>query len=999
MASEPGSGPLKELATSRARFVSELGERLATLRQGLGRLGPAGEPSPELNAVRRRLHALGAAAEVLHFTAVADALGRAQAELTAATTAPSTGPARERVARILDLLPSLALGAPIDVAQELEAARSSREPLCVLVLGDAALEAALHKPGPLQAAEIHLAHAEEELAALVTRLGPDVLVVDGDEPGLGELLARLPAPEGGAGALPVIAVGGFDSYEGMLRLVRCGVRRVLPKPVDFLALQRSVQRLAPRELPAAPRHNPFLGQPTPSLIDAVAAEAQRAFAVRGSAAPTPELDTQAAQQALAALWSAFARIRALAARASQGLRLPLEGPHGMIPLAPAVAPGPPREAEPVLGEALAGRRFVVAGSDPALLGVLSRALQRLGASVLPTRDGAQALELLERHWPDGLIGDAQLPSLDGFALCRAVRSDIALADLPVALVCWKEDLLEHARRSGEPGARDSHLDPASFLPLAEALGRRAALERRLERHQLVHGRLDGVTPRVLLQLACRRESALLRLHAGHLTFELAVAEGRLVHARLLDAGAPAAEGSEVLGPFLGARSGRFSLQPLATAPAPHFSGDLMTVLASPIARARRARAWLSRPARGQLARVELDPRVAALYLEEAPAGHRIALARLLRGDTPGAIEAGEAGGGPVLAELLLELARRGGVLALFDAGGRDVLAPELPGAAASPGGSEAAEPLALPAAMTLAEAVLQAVSQPGTGALPAAHRRTEPGLAPASPSPAAAEPREAAPAGSAEPRAEEAAAVPASERARVPAATAPAPFRSRLRAAVSPVLVTLAAAAVAFAGMRAVLGGALERWGVSPSSRTVQPATSSVTLAERAQPASSPAEPLVLAGRRALAPPGQTEPSDSAESQPLVDAAASPASVTPAAPEATPGSAGERLVDAGASQITRVETADVELTTELLAPSHEPGLHPGRGLLEVRTWTPQRIYVDEIFVGNYQTRLIPLEPGTHRVRLLDGSREIEHLAPIEPGRRTRVSARPKSSDR
>src|SRR5690606_10340599 len=93
MASEPGSGPLKELATSRARFVSELGERLATLRQGLGRLGPAGEPSPELNAVRRRLHALGAAAEVLHFTAVADALGRAQAELTAATTAPSTGPA------------------------------------------------------------------------------------------------------------------------------------------------------------------------------------------------------------------------------------------------------------------------------------------------------------------------------------------------------------------------------------------------------------------------------------------------------------------------------------------------------------------------------------------------------------------------------------------------------------------------------------------------------------------------------------------------------------------------------------------------------------------------------------------------------------------------------------------------------------------------------------------------------------------------------------------
>src|SRR5690606_12498882 len=102
-------------------------------------------------------------------------------------------------------------------------------------------------------------------------------------------------------------------------------------------------------------------------------------------------------QALAALWSAFARLRVLATKGGEGhARFPLEGPHGMIPLAPAIAEGSAKPHESAVGEAIAGRRFVVADADPTLLGALTRTLQRLGASVLPARDGVQALELCER---------------------------------------------------------------------------------------------------------------------------------------------------------------------------------------------------------------------------------------------------------------------------------------------------------------------------------------------------------------------------------------------------------------------------------------------------------------------------------------------------------------------------------------------------------------------------------------------------------------------------
>lgn len=1223
MASDSSPGSLKELATSRARFIAELGERLTSIRQGLGRVGASAEDSGELNAVRRRLHALAAAANVLHFTAAADALGRAQTELAALASAPSSAPARERVARILDLVPSLALGAAIDLRDELDAerARSTREPLSVLVFGDRSLEAALHKPGPLHGTETHVTADPEQLPALVTRLGPDVLLLDGDDPRVFDALPRL-KQAAGSSPFSLLAVGNFESCEGMLRLVRRGVSRVLPKPLDAASLQRTLQRLVPREPPAQPRHNPLGGVGSDALVEVIAGEARKAFGDLNPGAPaTPALPGDVGDQALAALWSAFARIRLLANRGVEGAaRFPLEGPYGMIPLAPTLAESRTNARDSAVSETLAGRRFVVADADPTLLGALTRTLQRLGASVLPARDGAQALELCERHWPDALISDALLPTLSGFELCRRLRDDIALADLPVAVICWKEQLLEHARRLTEQQhGGERPLDPEAFGPLAEALSKRVGLERRLERHDAVHGRIDGLTPRLLLQLACSRTpSVLLSLRAGRLTLELAVVDGRPVHARSIDPSGVVAEGPAALGPFLGMRVGRFSMVPLSTAPPAHFSGDVMTVLAPAIARARRARAWLAGSDALELERVEVEPRVAALYLEEAAAGQRALTHRLLRGESLRSLwDPADASGRDraQLATVLTDLARRGGLVALLDRAGHDVLDADTRGLASPRArAQDAPTAVVLPAALSLAEAVLQAVSAPldASSDKPSA-RRTHPGLAPPSPPaepyrsrpssappppdtdvgerrgsvpppapngrrasviPAAPDARRASviptapdarrasvppPAPDArrasvvppapderrrssilppapEPRrpsiippapdARRASVVPpaaddrrrpsivppASREARAswlppdpdarrasvpppggegristlptppdgrralstppygsrisslppapgerrrtsvvpmppaesrppsrPSSVPPAPsagrisslpqlpggprpmdarasivppeptrngthpraasrdaslgagepremtdawssepedddakisdrreaeletddepartFGSRARAVLGPAVVTLGAAALAFAGMRVIMGGAFEPLGTRPSTEVLG------NFAADAGP-----------DRQATLPTPSTERAQQ-----------------PAPPDA----------GVAARELSPDVSHGVEVLSELLDPLPEPPLVAGHGMLEVRTWEPQRIYIDELFVGNYATRFVPLKPGRYRLRLLAGARDIERSVQIEAGRRTRVSARPKNGD-
>ena len=89
---------------------------------------------------------------------------------------------------------------------------------------------------------------------------------------------------------------------------------------------------------------------------------------------------------------------------------------------------------------------------------------------------------------------------------------------------------------------------------------------------------------------------------------------------------------------------------------------------------------------------------------------------------------------------------------------------------------------------------------------------------------------------------------------------------------------------------------------------------------------------------------------------------------------------------------------DVDVSTEPVDAPLQAKLLPGHGLLEVRTWEPQRIYVDGVFVGNYASRLVPLNPGTYQVRLIAGAREIEQAVTVEAGRRTRVWARLESSE-
>jgi two-component system, cell cycle response regulator len=70
----------------------------------------------------------------------------------------------------------------------------------------------------------------------------------------------------------------------------------------------------------------------------------------------------------------------------------------------------------------ANYRILLVDDDPAMLGLLTRWLERAGYSVLTAADGQQALEIIEVDCPDFLLTDWEMPHIDGLELCRRLRN-------------------------------------------------------------------------------------------------------------------------------------------------------------------------------------------------------------------------------------------------------------------------------------------------------------------------------------------------------------------------------------------------------------------------------------------------------------------------------------------------------------------------------------------------------------------------------------------------
>src|SRR5204862_4756073 len=110
--------------------------------------------------------------------------------------------------------------------------------------------------------------------------------------------------------------------------------------------------------------------------------------------------------------------------------------------------------------------------------VMKELLEREGYTVTEARDGIQALDQVDRHAPDIIVLDLNLPGLDGYGVLQQLRSRPATRSIPVMVLTAKGDE-DNEVRVFELGADDFITKPfrarALSARLEAVLGRHRAL--------------------------------------------------------------------------------------------------------------------------------------------------------------------------------------------------------------------------------------------------------------------------------------------------------------------------------------------------------------------------------------------------------------------------------------------------------------------------------------------------------------------------------------------
>jgi len=91
-------------------------------------------------------------------------------------------------------------------------------------------------------------------------------------------------------------------------------------------------------------------------------------------------------------------------------------------------------------------------------------LEQDGFQVVPARSGLEGIQLAARIQPALIILDIQLPQMDGYAVARALRQNLALQDVPIVAVTSYAMVgdRERALEAGCSGYIEKPINPDTF---------------------------------------------------------------------------------------------------------------------------------------------------------------------------------------------------------------------------------------------------------------------------------------------------------------------------------------------------------------------------------------------------------------------------------------------------------------------------------------------------------------------------------------------------------
>ena len=104
-------------------------------------------------------------------------------------------------------------------------------------------------------------------------------------------------------------------------------------------------------------------------------------------------------------------------------------------------------------------RILVVDDEPDIVRVVVKIMEARGHQVTTARDGIEALDRVTLDPPDLVILDLNLPRIDGYEVCKRLKTDARTSHIPIVMMTAAYVSVEDAREGQRVGADEYVIKP------------------------------------------------------------------------------------------------------------------------------------------------------------------------------------------------------------------------------------------------------------------------------------------------------------------------------------------------------------------------------------------------------------------------------------------------------------------------------------------------------------------------------------------------------------
>lgn len=107
------------------------------------------------------------------------------------------------------------------------------------------------------------------------------------------------------------------------------------------------------------------------------------------------------------------------------------------------------------------KKILVVDDEPDHCALVKRILEKAGFEVDVAYDGRECLQKVKANPPDAIVLDVVMPEIDGLAVCKTLKNDLAYCHIPIMILTAETSPVTSTRFSRD---RDMYTDADEFLP-------------------------------------------------------------------------------------------------------------------------------------------------------------------------------------------------------------------------------------------------------------------------------------------------------------------------------------------------------------------------------------------------------------------------------------------------------------------------------------------------------------------------------------------------------